>query len=317
MSEISAIPVFLAVIEEKSFSRAAEKLGITTSAVSRRISALEKHLGVKLLNRTTRSLDLTESGERYFEYARQALMAATDAENAAKEKKDVPSGTLRISTPVTLGRLQLARLAPIFLEQHPQVNIQITMSDVFTKVDPDEFDIILSVGDIPSTNYKATKILDNFGAVVASPDYLKKHGTPTCPEDLAQHNCLLPSFQLVPDEWVFMKDDEEVKIKVTGNYFCNNPEGVKISTLGGLGISCLPLPLLREEIRQGTLVPLLTDYELPRRALRAFYQDKHFLPAKVKVFIDFLINNLEHLDIGQQELNAAGQRNAILARRVS
>tara|TARA_R110000772_G_scaffold209110_3_gene319652 strand:+ start:487 stop:1395 length:909 start_codon:yes stop_codon:yes gene_type:complete len=292
MQDFSAIPIFIAVVEEKSFSRAAERLGITTSAVSKRVSGLEAKLNVKLLTRTTRKLSLTESGSRYFEYAQQAMLAMQDAENAALEKKDVPSGTLRVSAPVTFGRRMLASMVPQFLKENPLVSIQIEMSDVFSKVNIEDFDIILSTGNIPSTSYKAIKILNVPGVVCASPEYLAARSTPEQPAELVNHNCLLLSFHHVADEWVFIKDDEETKVKVSGNYSCNNPEAVHKSALAGLGITCLPSNLVIEDLSSGSLVPLFEDYTIPPRIFRAIYPEKRFQPAKVRVFIEFLINNL-------------------------
>lgn len=292
MLDFNVIPIFLAVVEEGSFSRAAEKLGITTSAVSRRISSLEERLGTRLLLRTTRTLSLTESGQRYLEYSRQALLAINDAENAARERKDVASGTLRLSAPVNLGRGQLAHLIPVFLKANPLVNFHITLGDVFTRVNPEDFDLIITAAPIPSGSYKSTKIHSIPGAIIASPDYLKKYGRPGKPEDLLNHNCLLPSFQEIYDNWIFYKDDQEVKVKVNGNYFCNNPVAVKITALAGHGIACLPIEVVKDELASGELVKLFEDYHLPTRSLRAYHIEKHFVPAKVKVFVDFLVENL-------------------------
>ena len=292
MQDFLAIPVFMAVVEEKSFSRAAERLGISTSAVSKRISGLEANLNVKLLNRTTRKLSLTEFGARYFEYTQQAMLEMQDAENAALENKDIPSGTLRVSAPVTFGRRTLASIVPQFLKENPLLNIQIEMSDVFSKVNIEDFDVILSTGNIPSTSYKAIKIITVPGIVCASPDYLEKYGTPRQPEELVTHNCLLLSFHHIADEWVFIKNEEETKVKISGNYSCNNPEAVMKSALAGLGITCLSARHVEKYLRKGELVGLFEDYTIPPRIFRAIYPEKRFQPAKVRVFIEFLISNL-------------------------
>lgn len=292
MPDFSGVSVFQTVVEQGSFSQAAEQLGITTSAVSRRISGLEEHLGVKLLNRTTRSLSLTESGQRYLEYARQAQQALIDAENAAREKKDVASGVLKLNAPVNLGREKLAEIIPEFLKANPMVSFHITLNDVFTKINPDDYDLIITTSQVPRGSFISTKFYSIQGAVVASPEYLEKHGHPQIPEELQNHNCLLPSFSEVQDNWLLYKDEQEIKVQVTGNFFCNNPVSVGIAALKGIGIACLPLPQIKQDIDDGRLVQLFPDYQLPERALRAYYSDKHFVPAKIRVFVDFLMQHL-------------------------
>jgi len=292
MKDFSSIPVFLAVVEEHSFSKAAETLGITTSAVSKRVSNLESNLGVKLLHRTTRKLRLTESGERYLKYAYQASSALEDAKNAAIEKKDVPSGTLRISVPATTARVHLGTLVPKFLEEYPLVNIHMEMIDVFTDFNVEDFDLILSPGYTLNSSYKAIKVMSIGGVTCASPDFIAKYGKPNTPEELINFNCLLPSMHKVVDDWVYKKNDEEIKVKVSGNYYCNSPEVVRIAALSGLGITCLSPGLLKSDLEKGNLVALLTDYINPNRELRAIYPDKQYTPAKVNVFIDFLLKHL-------------------------
>ena len=292
MPDYNGISVFQTVVEQGSFSQAADVLGITTSAVSRRISGLEHHLGVKLLKRTTRSLSLTESGQRYLEYARQAQQAIIDAENAAREKKDVASGVLKLNAPVNLGRGKLAEIIPDFLKANPLVSFHITLNDVFTRINPDDYDLIITTSQVPRGSFISTKFYSVQGAVVASPDYLQKHGHPRIPEELQQHNCLLPSFSEVLDNWLFYRDEQEVKVQVSGNFFCNNPVAVEICAVKGIGIACLPLTQVQQAIDAGRLVRLLTDYQIPERALRAYYSEKHFVPAKIRVFVDFLIQRL-------------------------
>ena len=292
MQDFNTISIFQSVVEQGSFSRAAEKLGITTSAVSRRISSLEQHLGVRLLRRTTRSLSLTESGQRYLEYATQAQQAVIDAENAAREKKDVASGTLRLSAPVNLGRGKLAELIPLFMQANPLVSFHISLSDVFTKINPDDFDLVLTTAQPPSGSFHAVKLYSVKGCIVCSQDYMDKHGTPASPEALQSHNCLLPSFYEIYDDWIFTKEDKEIKVKVNGNYFCNNPVAVQTAAREGVGIACLSANQVNEDIAACKLIQLFGDYRMPDRSLRIYYSEKHFVPAKVRVFVDFLVDNL-------------------------
>ncbi len=293
MENFVDIPIFLAVVEENSFTRAAEKLGLTSSAVSKRVSNLEEHLNVKLLNRTTRKVELTESGERYIEHAIQAYKAVQEAENAATENDNMPSGVLRVSAPVTFGHEVLAKLLPIFLQKYPQLCIEIELTDVFTKVKIEDFDAILTAAHFFNSAYSATNLSIDEARVVASPEFLSKYGTPDTPEELVNFNCLLPSSHLIPNQWVFFKGKDEIKVQVSGNAKINNPLAVRILTLEGIGISCLQLDTIYEDVEKGDLVTILDEYKITPRIFKAIYPQKNYLPLKVKVFIDFLIDELE------------------------
>jgi DNA-binding transcriptional LysR family regulator len=293
MANFIDIPVFLTVVEENSFTRAAEKLGLTNSAVSKRVSNLEKHLNVKLLIRTTRRIELTEAGERYIEYARHAHRAIEEAEYAATENENMPNGLLRVSAPVTFGNIVLANLLPAFLKKYPQLKVEVDLSDVFSKVNIENFDLMLTSAHFINSSYSATTISVSETKVIASPEFISLYGTPDTPEDLVNFNCLLPSTHQIPDQWVFAKDEDEIKVKVSGNVKINNPLAVKNLTLNSVGISCLGMNIIEEDIEKGNLVTLLNDYKIPPRTFRAIYPEKNYIPAKVKSFIDFLVDELK------------------------
>lgn len=288
------IPIFLTVVEENSFTRAAEKLGLTSSAVSKRVSNLEKHLNVKLLNRTTRRIELTEAGERYIEYARHAYRAVEEAEYAATENENMPNGILRVSAPVTFGNIVLANLLPAFLKKYPQLKVDVDLTDVFSKVNIEDFDLMLTSAHFINSSYNATTISVSETKVIASPEFISEYGAPDKPEDLVNFNCLLPSTHQIPNQWVFSKDEDEIKVTVSGNIKINNPLAVKTLTLNGMGIACLGMNLIEEDIKNGSLVALLNDYKIPPRTFRAIYPKKNYIPAKVKAFIDFLVDELKN-----------------------
>jgi len=292
VQDISAIPVFTCVIEEGSFSRAAGKLGITKSAVSKRISGLEAQLGVKLLQRSTRKLSLTEAGARYFKHAVQALRAAQDAENAATELQKVPQGTLRICAPMSFGRLHVAPVIPLFLKQYPQIQIQMDMNDLSRDVIAEGFDIALRAGDLPNSALIARRLAPLHSVLCASEAYIVQHGMPKTPLELVEHNCILYSYHPVMNEWVFIKNDDESRVRVTGNYQVNNSEALLESLRQGLGIGRLPTFVAGEDIQAGKLVPVLSDFEMPHKTLFAVFPEKQYLPEKVRVFIDFMIEHL-------------------------
>jgi len=292
MQDISAIPVFTAVIEQGSFSKAAEKLGITKSAVSKRITGLEAQLGVKLLHRSTRKLSLTEAGERYFEYASQALHAAQEAENAATELQIEPKGTLRVSAPMSFGRLHVAPIIPVFLKQYPQIDLHMDMSDTWTDVIAEGFDIAIRAGNLSDSSLVARKLTSLRSVLCASSDYLAQYGIPHMPQELIHHNCILYTYNTVVNEWGFIKNGEEETVRISGNYQVNNSEALRESLVQGLGIGRLPTFIAGSDIKTGRLVPVLNDYIMPHKAIYAVFPEKQYLPEKVRVFIDFLVETL-------------------------
>ena len=292
MRNISTLPVFVSVIEQGSFSKAAEKLGLTKSAVSKRITELESQLGVKLLHRTTRKLSLTEAGERYFENALVALRAAQEAEDAATELQNVPKGILRVSALMSFGRLHLAPMIPAFLKQYPRIELHMTMNDRFTDIIAEGFDVAVRVGDYRKTVSTAKKIAPLHSVICASPTYIAEHGLPASPAALPHHNCILYTYHTVVNEWVFFRADETETVRVSGNYQVNNSEALRESLVQGLGVGRLPTFIAGEDIKAGRLIPLLDQYVMPHKILYAVFPEKQYLPEKVRVFIQFIIQNL-------------------------
>jgi len=289
---ISAIPIFIAVVENKSFSRAAEKLGITKSAVSKRITQLEQHLGVKLLSRSTRQLSLTEAGERYLEHARKALDATIEAEDAATELQTQPKGTLNINVPMSFGRLHIAPLIPLFLNKYPDISLKMDMSDVWSDIVAEGYDIAIRAADLKDSSLFARKIAPLKSVLCASPNYIEKYSTPKEPHELLGHNCILYSYSQIINEWQFTKNNEIETIRVKGNYQVNNSEALNTALIQGAGVGRLPSFVAGEGIKNGTLIPLLTDYEMAEKIIYAVFAEKTFMPQKIRVFIDFLISHI-------------------------
>jgi len=293
MTQISAIPVFTAVIEYGSFSKAADKLGISKSAVSKRISALEAQLGVKLLHRSTRKLSLTEAGSSYYQHASQALRFAQEAEYAATKLQQVPKGTLRVSCPVSFGHLHLAPLIPRFLQQYPQIELHLNMSDVRTDIISEGLDIALLAGSLPDSSLVAKQITSLNSVLCASSEYLTRHGVPKTPSDLLNHNCILYSNHTVINEWGFFKESEQEVVRVSGNYQVNNSEALRKSLLQGLGIGRLPTFIAGADIQKGDLLPVLDNYKMPHKLLYAVFPERLYMPEKVRVFIDYLVESFD------------------------
>ena len=293
MTQISAIPIFTAVIEYGSFSKAAEYLGVSKSAVSKRISALEAELGVKLLHSTTRKLSLTEARNNYYKHAIQALRFAQEAEYAATKLQQVPKGTLRISCPVSFGHLHIAPLIPKFLQQYPHIELHLDMSDIRSDIIKEGLDLSLQAGSLQDSSLVARQITTLNSVLCASSEYLARQGIPKEPIDLIKHNCILYTYHTVVNEWGFIKDADEEVIRVTGNYQVNNSEALRKSLVQGLGIGRLPTFIAGNDIKNGDLVPVLNNYKMPNKLLYAVFPERQYMPKKVRVFIDYLI---EHFD---------------------
>lgn len=290
---LKEIPIFVTVVQKGSFSGAAKALGVSKSAISMRITALEKRLGVRLLHRTTRKLSLTEAGERYHFHAARALAAAQDAEDEVSQLHGEPRGRLRISTPMSFGRLHLARLIPPFLQRFPLIKLEMVMDDRISDLVAGSFDIAIRGGQLKDSNLIARKLASFQSLVCASPAYLKAHGTPTKPADLTEHNCLLFSYSSESNLWHLSQGGETQIIEVQGNYQVNNSETLSKAVVQGLGIAHLPSFVAAAPIREGRLTRLLPDYQMQEKAMYAIYLKRDYMPAKVKAFLDFVA---EHLD---------------------
>ncbi|WP_445364383.1 LysR family transcriptional regulator [Microbulbifer sp. ANSA003] len=289
METIAAIPIFVTVAETGGFSPAAKLLGISKSAVSKRITQLELQLGVKLLHRTTRKLSLTEAGEHFYEHARIAYKSAKDAQDAVLQLQGEPRGRLRINAPMSFGRLHLAPLIPVFMKRYPEISIDMVLDDKVVDLVGEGFDIAIRGGDLPDTSLIARKLAPLKSVLCASPSYLKEFGEPTELEQLSAHNCLVFTYSRDVKEWGFIKDNHLHTIEVKGNYQVNNSEALREALLQGVGIGRLPTFVAGPDIEAGKLTPLFEEYQMPAKSIYAVFPERQFMPAKVRAFIDFAI----------------------------
>ncbi|MPW31762.1 LysR family transcriptional regulator [Agarivorans sp. B2Z047] len=292
MDGFAAIPVFVAVVEHGGFSPAARSLGISKSAVSKRINLLEQQLGVKLLHRTTRKLSLTEAGKHYFEHAVKANNAAKDAQDAVAQLQGEPQGLLRINTPMSFGRLHIAPLIAKFLQRYTKITIDMVMDDKVVDLVAEGFDVAIRAGNLPDSSLIVRKLAPLKSVLCASPEYLKHYGIPQTIEQLAAHNCLQFSYSRDVKEWTFMRDGQSQSIDVKGNYRVNNSEALREAMLQGLGIGRLPTFVAGPDIVAGRLIKLLDQYQMPNQSIYAVFSERQFLPAKVRAFVDFAIEHL-------------------------
>lgn len=289
MKEFGAIPVFVAVVENGGFSAAARALGVSKSAVSKRIDQLEAHLGVRLLHRTTRKLSLTEAGERYLEHAAQALAAAGQAVDAVTELQGEPQGQLRVSVPMSFGRLHVAPMISKFLRHCPKLQINLVMDDRRVDLVAGGFDLAIRAGHLPASTLIARKLAPLQQVICASRDYIDRYGRPDTPAELTGHNCLLYSYSSDVNVWTLIRDGDTNLVTVSGNYQVNNSEALLDAIRDGVGIGRLPTFVAGPDLKAGRLVKLFESYRIPDQTIFAVFPERQYMPAKVRAFLDFAI----------------------------
>jgi DNA-binding transcriptional LysR family regulator len=292
MDIFSTIPIFTAVVELGSFSEASRKLGVTKSAVSKRISALEVHLGTKLIQRTTRKLSLTEAGEKYYSYIYRAKFLVNEAEDAIGSLQGTPRGKLKVSLPTVFGQLHIAPLLSEFLLRFPDIKLNIMMDDNVVDLVKDGLDMVLRIGVLSDSNLVARKLSKCRSVLCTSPGYFKKYGEPKILSDLKQHNCMYYSYFRSGMEWTFDGPNGPERIKPEGNIQINNSHVLKQLMLEDVGICQMPLFIVEQELASGTLLPVLEQYQLPVHGIYAVYPQQTFIPEKLNVFLDYLEEKL-------------------------
>ncbi|GHF83003.1 LysR family transcriptional regulator [Thalassotalea marina] len=286
--------VFVKTVEIGSFSKAAEILGHSASYVSKEISKLESRLGVRLLNRTTRSITLTSAGKQYFERSQQLVIDAQSTEQAIGSMQAVPKGVLKLTAPVSLGRAHLNTILAEFLKAYPEVDLDVDYSQRKVDLVAEGYDVAIRIGTLQDSNLVAKRIGETPIAYLASPDYLKQYGTPESPSKLSSHRVISYSNLSTPKYWEFRpKSEEKVNIKVNPRLVCNDAD-LQVE-VGVAGIAMLQLPTIfcREEIANGKLVEILPSYAPEKLGIYAVYPHRKFLSAKVDVFIKFIAKKLK------------------------
>lgn len=288
MKHLQSMPVFVAVVENQGFAPAALQLGVSKSAVSKRISQLEDYLGVRLLHRSTRKVSLTEAGQRYYERAVEVLERAQDAEGSASELQGHPKGRLKINIPMSFGRLHIVPFISKFLRLYPDIEIDVVMDDRVVDLVDGGFDMGVRGGTLQDSSLIARAIAPLQIVLVASPEYLKKHGTPEKPHDLLKHNCLHYAYYRDQRVWELLGPDGPIKISAPGNLQVNNSEALMQAVLDGCGIARIPTFTASRHILSGELIRVLPGHQFPKQTLYAVFAERKFLPSKVRVFIEFL-----------------------------
>ncbi len=289
MDRLRAFEVFTTVVSRGGFAKAAEALDTSPANVTRYVNELETHLGVRLLNRTSRRLSLTEAGEALYERARAILDEIAEAEAAASASAVEPRGRLRINAPLSFGVLHLAPLWPKFMALHPKVELEISLSDRVVDLVEEGYDLAIRISRGGSQTHVARKLATSRNIVCASPDYLKAHGTPQAPEDLAAHRCLAYSYTAMAEDWRLTNaDGREAVVRMGPVMWTNNGDTARAAALAGQGVIWQPTFLIGEDLREGRLVRLLPDWSLPDIDVLAVYPSRRHLSAKVRLMVDFL-----------------------------
>ena len=292
IDDLKRMAIFAHVVEAGSFSGAARRLGIAKSAVSKHISLLEKNIGARLLNRTTRSLSLTDVGEAYFQACARLLEVAEDAKQCTSALQDVPRGTLKISCPASFGIEHIAPLLNSFLEEHPELKAELLLDDSIVDMTEAGIDVAIRVGWLPDSSLRARKLKDSPRLLCASPNYIERMGLPETPDDLAQHEWVIFTLLPTPHHYTFTRNQKSKEVQVKGRVKTNSGNAVRTLLLEGAGISALSDFLVAKDLRKGKLIHLLPDYHIADAGIYAVYQSQRLQQAKVRNFIDYLAAKL-------------------------
>lgn len=302
MDHLAAIRAFAQVVESGSFAKAAGRLAMSTTAISRHVGELEAHLQTRLLNRTTRKVSLTDGGRAYYERVVQLLADLDEAEQEASRAAVVPRGVIKLTTAVNFGVRHVAPALAAFLAKHREVRFDVSLSDRIVDLVEEGFDLGIRIGSVGPHNVVARKLGETRVVPCASPDYLRKHGTPQVPEDLARHNCFTYEYVTPRNVWTFRDaDGRERPVRVGGNLHSNNGDILAEAAARGAGIVFEPAFIVGPEVRAGRLVPLLQDFTPAPLPIYAVYSSRKHLSVKVRLFVDFL---LEHF-AGAEDWSAA------------
>jgi len=293
MDIASQMILFAKVVDHASFSATARSLGLTPSAVSKQISSLESRLGVRLLNRSTRHISLTQEGQSFYRRCAKIAAEVDAAEQNAAAMGKSPAGKLRVAATVAFSKAQLLPLLPDFLEAHPDISISMELTDRYVDLSAHDYDLAIHFSEqLNSSSVVVRKLASNRRVVCAAPAYLRRHGTPLTPKDLAQHNCLRISTIEDWNDWHFKVGERQVAVHAQGNFEANSADAIYHATLAGVGIARLSTYVVAGDLQAGRLVRLLPDQIDEDASIFAVYASRHQLSPKIRVFLDFLADAL-------------------------
>ena len=292
MSEFSQIKTFIALVENHSLSKTAEKMDIAVSAVSRRLKELESNLGVQLIQRTTRKMHLTEAGEKFYQRCGHLMDELEEAKQEASNSATTLSGTLKIAAPLSFGVAHLSPAISAFMHLHPQIKIDLDMSDRRIDLVEEGLDLAIRIGTLEDSSLMARKLASVRHVVCASPVFLNRYGTPKTPQDLADMPALCYGNLDQPDTWHYHdKESLPAKVKVPLRMRATNGDALVEAAVAGLGVLCEPSFIVHGAVERGVLMPVLTDYQWYAMNIYAVYPQTRHVPIRVRAFIDFLVSH--------------------------
>ena len=288
MDQFKQISTFVDVIAKGSLSAAARAEGIAPAMIGRRLDALEERLGVKLLQRTTRKIALTDEGTAFLEDCQRILAELEEAETAVSERSAHATGHLLISAPAGFGRQHVAPLLPSFLAEHRDLTLTLSLNDRVVDLIGEGIDVAIRIASLSDSNLIGVKLADNKRAVVASPAYLKRHGTPRSLDELAKHNCLAISSDGSQRGWTFRQNGKNVTLKVAGNMVCNDGEVLHDWAVNGKGLAWRSMWEVGSEIESGKLQTVLDEFAAPGNDIYAVFAQRRHLPLRIRALVEFL-----------------------------
>ncbi|MCA3264233.1 MAG: LysR family transcriptional regulator [Telmatospirillum sp.] len=286
MDRFEDLSAFVAVAELKSFAAASRRLGVSASAATRAVAALETRLGVRLLQRTTRSVTPTDAGERYLARARSVLADLAEADEMARAERDEPSGRLSATAPAMFGRLHVGPLMCSFLERYPKASGELMLSDRMVNLVEDGIDLAVRIGTLADSSFVVRKLGSTRRVAVAAPAYLAAHGTPQTPADLAQHRLVRFSALGGVNEWRFAEDGREKRLAIAPRYTTNSADAALWHAERGGGLTVVLAYQAAEAVRAGRLRIVLADFEPAALPIQIVYPASPYVPSKVRAFID-------------------------------
>ncbi|WP_150608652.1 LysR family transcriptional regulator [Pandoraea cepalis] len=290
MDRLRAFEVFVTVVSRGGFGRAAEAISTSPANVTRYVNELEAHLGTRLLNRTSRTLSLTEGGETLYARCKSILDDVAETEGLVSSAAVEPRGRLRINAPVSFGIQYLAPLWPRFTQTYPGIELDVALIDRVVDIVDEGYDLAIRISRAGPTSHAARKLATSQNILCASPAYLDRVGRPTVPADLITHRCIGYTYAATGDEWQLIDGGGKTHaVRVDCHMHTNNGDTARAAALAGQGIIWQPTFLIGNDLRAGTLVQVLPDYRLPEIDILAMYPSRRHLSARVRVMIDFLV----------------------------
>lgn len=296
MDKLKCMKAFIAVVEANGFSNAARRGNSSKALLSKYVGQLEDRLSIRLLQRTTRHVSLTEVGRAYYEQCRPLLEQLDELDANVDDIHLEPSGELRITAPVSFSELHLMHWVSVFTDQYPRIRIRLSLTDRMIDLVEEGFDIALRIGHLPDSSLIARRMGTVRLIAYASQGYLDQYGMPEQPEELLQHRCIIDSNYRDGTSWLFERKGQTSKIFVKGSCYVNSPTAVMALVKANNGIAVGPDFVVSGDIETGELVPVLPDYQLEASGLYAIYPHRQYLPTKIKLFIELLASgfNTEH-----------------------